>query len=115
MQQPLNRSRPEKHGLYNPANEHDSCGVGFVVNIDGIKSHEIITSGLKILRNLTHRGAVGADPKAGDGAGILLQLPDNQNFFAAGSGKRFLPQDTTRWECCSCPIPRPGKPKRRES
>ncbi len=105
MQQPLNRSRPEKHGLYNPANEHDSCGVGFVVNIDGIKSHEIITSGLKILRNLTHRGAVGADPKAGDGAGILLQLPDEffrsrirQTLPAAGHyavGMLFMPNSPT--------------------
>ena len=105
MQQPLNRSRPEKHGLYNPANEHDSCGVGFVVNIDGIKSHEIITSGLKILRNLTHRGAVGADPKAGDGAGILLQLPDDlfrsrirQTLPAAGHyavGMLFMPNSPT--------------------
>lgn len=76
MPQPLNGSFPKKHGLYNPENEHDSCGVGFVVNIDGRKSHEIINNGLEILRNLTHRGAVGADPKAGDGAGILLQLPD---------------------------------------
>jgi len=85
MQHPMNGSRPKKQGLYDPANEHDSCGVGFVVNIDGVKSHEIITSGLTILRNLTHRGAVGADPKAGDGAGILLQLPDE--FFRNRMGE----------------------------
>ncbi len=72
---------PELDGLYSPAHEHDSCGVGFVVNIDGGKSHRIIEHGLQILRNLTHRGAVGADPRAGDGAGILLQIPDK--FFRA--------------------------------
>ncbi len=64
------------NGLYNPENEHDACGVGFVVNIDGSKNHQIIEKGLEILKNLAHRGAVGADPNAGDGAGILLQLPD---------------------------------------
>ena len=67
---------PPKEGLYDPANEHDACGVGFVADIKGRKSHAIIEQGLTILERLTHRGAVGADPKAGDGAGILLQLPD---------------------------------------
>ena len=67
---------PPKQGLYDPANEHDACGVGFIANIKGLKSHEIIRQGLKILGNLTHRGAVGADPLAGDGAGILMQIPD---------------------------------------
>ena len=67
---------PPKQGLYDPANEHDACGVGFVADIKGRKRHEIIEQGLTILERLTHRGAVGADPKAGDGAGILLQLPD---------------------------------------
>ena len=67
---------PPKQGLYDPANEHDACGVGFVADIKGRKSHEIIEQGLTILERLTHRGAVGADPKAGDGAGILLQMPD---------------------------------------
>jgi glutamate synthase (NADPH/NADH) large chain len=63
-------------GLYDPANEHDSCGVGFVVNIKGRKSHDIIRRGLEILVNLDHRGAVGADPLVGDGAGCLIQTPD---------------------------------------
>ena len=72
----LSGNYPEKQGLYDSVNEHDSCGVGFIVNIEGHKSHEIVNNGLEILRNLTHRGAVGADPKAGDGAGILLQIPD---------------------------------------
>ena len=68
-----------KFGLYDPKNEHDACGVGFVANINGKSSHKIIQDGLQILKNLTHRGAVGADPKAGDGAGILIQMPDR--FF----------------------------------
>jgi glutamate synthase (NADPH/NADH) large chain len=67
---------PERQGLYDPANEHDACGVGFVAHIKGRKSHAIVEHGLLILKNLTHRGAVGADPKASDGAGILIQLPD---------------------------------------
>ncbi|MCW5625473.1 MAG: glutamate synthase subunit alpha [Burkholderiales bacterium] len=67
---------PQRQGLYDPANEHDACGVGFIAHIKGRKSHEIVEQGLQILKNLTHRGAVGADPRAGDGAGILLQIPD---------------------------------------
>jgi glutamate synthase (NADPH) large chain len=63
-------------GLYDPRNEHDSCGVGFVAHIKGSKSHEIVSQGLLILRNLDHRGAVGADALMGDGAGILIQIPD---------------------------------------
>ena len=72
---------PESRGLYNPAHEHDACGVGFVADIHNRKSHDIIDKGLQILANLEHRGAVGADPKAGDGAGLLMQLP--HEFFAA--------------------------------
>ena len=67
---------PEKQGLYDPRNEHDSCGVGFVANIKGLKSHDIIHQGLRILLNLDHRGAVGADPLMGDGAGCMIQTPD---------------------------------------
>ncbi|MFZ2387037.1 MAG: glutamate synthase-related protein [Polaromonas sp.] len=66
----------EQHGLYAGANEHDACGVGFVAHIKGHKSHAIVQQGLKILENLDHRGAVGADKLMGDGAGILIQLPD---------------------------------------
>ncbi len=66
----------EQHGLYDPANEHDACGVGFVAHIKGQKSHAIVSQALKILENLDHRGAVGADKLMGDGAGILIQLPD---------------------------------------
>ena len=71
---------PDKQGLYNPANEHDACGVGFVANLKNVASHQIIKDGLFILENLTHRGAVGADPLMGDGAGILVQMP--HKFFA---------------------------------
>ncbi len=66
----------QQHGLYDPANEHDACGVGFVAHIKGEKSHAIVGQALKILENLDHRGAVGADKLMGDGAGILIQLPD---------------------------------------
>jgi len=95
-----------RQGLYDPANEHDSCGVGFVANIKGRKSHEVIQAGLKILLNLDHRGAVGADPLVGDGAGILIQIPDAlYRDWANGAGVTlpplgeyavamcFLPQD----------------------
>jgi len=67
---------PAPQGLYDPAREFDACGVGFVVQVKGKKSHDIITQGLRILVNLQHRGAVGADPLASDGAGILIQIPD---------------------------------------
>ncbi|MFV0665786.1 glutamate synthase-related protein [Denitromonas sp.] len=69
-------SIPHKQGLYDPANEHDACGVGFIAHIKGEKRHDIVIQGLEILKNLDHRGAVGADPLQGDGAGLLLQLPD---------------------------------------
>jgi hypothetical protein len=71
---------PVEQGLYDPRNEHDACGIGFVVNIQGVRSHDIITKGLQILVNLAHRGACGCDPETGDGAGILIQIP--HRFFA---------------------------------
>jgi glutamate synthase (NADPH/NADH) large chain len=64
------------HGLYDPRHEHDACGVGFVAHIKGKKSHAIVEQGLTVLKNLTHRGAVGWDPKLSDGAGLLIQIPD---------------------------------------
>ena len=67
---------PSAQGLYDPRNEHDACGVGFVADIKGRKSHDIVAMGLEILVNLDHRGAVGADPLVGDGAGVLIQIPD---------------------------------------
>ena len=104
---------PEKQGLYDPGQEHDACGVGFVAHIKGEKSHSIVRQGLQVLENLTHRGAVGADPLAGDGAGILIQIPDHFMREECASlhirlpeegqyavGMIFLPQqDTTRAEC----------------
>src|SRR3981189_3746513 len=66
----------QAQGLYHPENEHDACGVGFVAHIKGRKSHTIVEQGLTVLRNLTHRGAVGWDPKLSDGAGLLIQIPD---------------------------------------
>src|SRR5579871_4433073 len=69
-------SLPPRQGLYDPRNEHDACGVGFVVNIKGRKSNKLIRDALQILLNLDHRGAVGADPLVGDGAGCLIQTPD---------------------------------------
>jgi glutamate synthase (NADPH/NADH) large chain len=96
-----------KQGLYDPSNEHDACGIGFVVDIKNRKSHEIIKQGLEILVNLTHRGATGADPMTGDGAGILIQLPDAflrkqtgqlgitlPAIGHYGVGVLFLPSDT---------------------
>src|SRR5215831_16050526 len=64
-----------RQGLYDPRFEHDACGVGFVVNVSGAKSRDIVEKGLTILANLEHRGACGCDPLTGDGAGILLQIP----------------------------------------
>src|SRR6201994_5165953 len=72
--------RPPAQGLYDLGQEKDACGVGFIANIKGRKSHAIVSDALQILCNLEHRGAVGADPRAGDGAGILVQIP--HTFFA---------------------------------
>ena len=67
--------QPQQVGLYDAAYEHDACGVGMLVNIHGEKSHDIVESALKVLENMRHRGAEGADNKTGDGAGIMLQIP----------------------------------------
>ncbi|MBI4593147.1 MAG: glutamate synthase subunit alpha, partial [Candidatus Rokubacteria bacterium] len=67
---------PPAQGLYDPRHEHDACGVGFVVNMKGRKSHDIVVKALTVLKNLLHRGACGCEPNTGDGAGILLQMPD---------------------------------------
>ncbi len=83
---------PRPQGLYDPRNEHDSCGVGAVADIHGRRSHRIIEQGLEILANLTHRGAAGADPETGDGAGILLQLPDAFMRKVAGEERIELPE-----------------------
>ena len=73
------RDYPEKQGLYDPRNEHDACGIGFVANIRGVRSYSIVDDAMKILENLKHRGGEGADQKSGDGAGILTQIP--HEFF----------------------------------
>ena len=100
-------------GLYDPQNEHDACGVGFVAHIRGQKSHDIIAQGLNILRNLDHRGAVGADALMGDGAGVLIQIPDayfRRELSAQGItlpppgeygvGQVFLPQERASRLAC---------------
>ena len=74
------RGLPEPQGLYDPRFERDSCGIGFIANIRGQKSHDTILKGIEILINLAHRGACGCDPKTGDGAGLLIQVP--HEFFA---------------------------------
>jgi glutamate synthase (NADPH) large chain len=78
----------QAHGLYRSANEHDACGVGFVAHIKGRRVHSIVEQGLKILENLDHRGAVGADKLMGDGAGILIQIPDD--FYRAEMAKQGI-------------------------
>ena len=94
--------QPNKLGLYNSANEHDACGVGMLVNINGEKSHAIVQSALKVLENMKHRGAEGADNKTGDGAGIMLQIPHEFILLQGipvpekgtyGTGLLFLPKD----------------------
>ncbi|PKB60113.1 MAG: glutamate synthase subunit alpha, partial [SAR202 cluster bacterium Ae2-Chloro-G1] len=105
--------KPVKQGLYDPSFEHDACGVGMVANIKGIKSHEIVDQGLEALCHLGHRGAAGADPETGDGAGILVQMP--HNFFEMeleqvgttlpeigdyGVGMAFLPSENTASRKC---------------
>src|SRR6188474_3915205 len=95
------RSTPEGQGLYDPAAEHDACGVGFVVHMKGRRSHDIVRKALRVLINLEHRGACGCEANTGDGAGILIQPPDK--FFRTvlsftlpdagsyGAGLVFLP------------------------
>src|SRR4051794_20219172 len=83
---PVRRSRhsqmqlfPQANGLYDPRYEHDACGVAFVARLDNAPTHEVIEMGLRALENLEHRGAAGADPRTGDGAGVMVQVPDE--FF----------------------------------
>ena len=93
--------QPQSMGLYDAANEHDACGVGMIVNIKGGKSHELVESALKVLENMRHRGAEGADNKTGDGAGIMLQIPHEFILLQGipvpekghyGTGLLFLPK-----------------------
>src|SRR5882724_8573638 len=104
-------SAPPKQGLYDPQFEHDACGLGFVVDMKGRKSHQLVSDALQILVNLDHRGAVGCEPNTGDGAGILIQVP--HDFFVAeaaslgfklpafgqyGVGQLFLPKNSIERE-----------------
>ena len=111
--------QPAREGLYDPALEHDACGVGFVANIKNQKSHAIVQHGLKILENLEHRGATGYDPLLGDGAGILIQIPDQlfREDLAAqgvtlppageyGVGMIFLPRSDASRRACEAAIER---------
>ena len=113
------RSIPPRQGLYDPAHEHDACGVGFVVNIKGVRSHDILQKGLEVLDNLTHRGACGCDPRTGDGAGVLMQIP--HEFLAReaaqlgftlpapgeyGVGLVFLPLDPERRKAAEAVVER---------
>jgi glutamate synthase (NADPH/NADH) large chain len=115
---------PHSQGLYDPENEHDACGVGFVANIKNNASHDIIEQGLLILKNLDHRGAVGADKLMGDGAGILIQIPDE--FYRAemaaqgvtlpppgeyGVGMVFLPKEHASRLACEQELERLSKPR----
>ncbi|MEG6507536.1 glutamate synthase large subunit [Methyloligella sp. 2.7D] len=107
---------PEAQGLYDPRNEHDACGVGFVADLNGRRSHETIEQGLQLLVNLTHRGAAGADPRFGDGAGMLLQIP--HEFFVEvcpfqlpepgeyAVGQLFMPQNQAQRIYCQSTVER---------
>ena len=113
MEEMKHKYIPKKQGLYDPRFEHDSCGVGFVCDIKGKESNEIIRQGLKVLGRLSHRGATGSDPKTGDGAGILIQMP--HQFFKKvckdseielpsageyGTGLIFLPTEVEERRFC---------------
>ncbi|MGH8237019.1 MAG: hypothetical protein ACREXP_08355, partial [Steroidobacteraceae bacterium] len=89
--QPRCTGLPPKQGLYDPAFEHDACGVGFVVDIKGRKSHRILQQGLQVLVNLDHRGACGAEEDSGDGAGVLVQMPHRFLVEACKKARIELP------------------------
>ena len=104
---------PTRQGLYDPRFEHDACGIGFVCNIDGRQSHELVQKGLQVLVNLTHRGAAGSDPETGDGAGLLMQMPhrflekEGQRLGLRlpvpgeyGVGMLFLPREEEKRRLC---------------
>ena len=109
----MQKNYPPAKGLYDPQYEHDSCGVGFVVDIKGRKSHKIVSNALTILKNLVHRGACGCEENTGDGVGILTQIPDKffqrvckeldiklPEFGHYGAGMVFLPNDPAQSQRC---------------
>src|SRR3954453_16912458 len=102
---------PAAQGLYHPSQEHDACGLGFIVNIAGKPSHDIVLKGLQILTSLEHRGACGCDEETGDGAGILIQIP-HQFFLKEGS--RFgleLPAEAGDYGVPMCFLPVERQPR----
>src|SRR5579862_4645243 len=111
VNRPAQLTAPPKQGLYDPQFEHDSCGVGFVVNMKGRKSHQLVSDALQILVNLDHRGACGCEANTGDGAGILMQMPHEflkratdksgfklPNMGQYGVGMLFMPPDPAERE-----------------
>lgn len=106
----------ESQGLYRASEEHDACGVGFIANIKGVRSHDIVRSALDLLINLEHRGACGSDPNTGDGAGILIQVPDRflrksvpftlPDVGMYGVGLAFLPHDRHERSTCKAIVDR---------
>lgn len=108
---------PQKQGLYDPRHEHDACGIGFIAHMKGVRSHDIVHQALTILRNLDHRGGQGAESNTGDGAGILLQIPDAYfrhvctdftlpAFGEYGVGMVFLPRPEEQRAACMAVIER---------
>src|SRR4051794_14144534 len=105
---------PERQGLYDPAFEHDACGVSFVVDMKGRRSHDIVQKGITALCHLEHRGAQGAETNTGDGAGILIQIPDRFLRAVVGfdlplpgayaTGMAFLPQDPSEADAAAAAI-----------
>src|SRR5678815_1448332 len=105
---------PVKHGLYDPAHEKDSCGVGFIAHVKGVRSHSIVRDAAEALRNMDHRGACGCEANTGDGAGVLTAIPDElmrseaQRLFKTelpeisryAIAQVFLPQDERERELC---------------
>jgi glutamate synthase (NADPH/NADH) large chain len=100
---------PKQQGLYVPEFEKDNCGIGLIAQIKGQKTHDIVKKGIEILEKMEHRGAVGADPDTGDGAGILIQIPDKlfrseveelPEFGDYGVGMIFFPQENSERKKC---------------
>ncbi|MDE2641043.1 MAG: hypothetical protein OXI03_10760, partial [Chloroflexota bacterium] len=111
------RAEAAAQGLYDPAREHDACGVGLVANLSGDATHTIIQQAIEVLENLEHRGALGADPLTGDGAGLLMEMPDDllraeaeslgialPPLGAYGVGMVFLPQNDDERAWCEARI-----------
>src|SRR5271170_99838 len=101
---------PQAVGLYDPRYEHDACGVGMVARLDNRPTHEVVQRALRALENLEHRGAAGADARTGDGAGILMQLPDG--FFRAQLGAQLPPFGA--YGVAVCFLPRDDPARRNE-